>query len=418
MMCLHVRLSLSSFYLIGMKRNKNGGESPGSSHSNSGTETKAECNSNKDHLNEAERKEEPEFSQKKLTILKSHGYIIGQSIGNGSYATVKLAFSEKHQSNVAVKIVSKKQAPADYLRKFLPRELEVVKGLRHKNIIRFLQAIETTHRVYIIMEFAVNGNLLEIIRRELNIDETRAKKWFKQMSEAVEYCHKNGVTHRDIKCENLLIDGENNIKLTDFGFSRKMPQQKSFLSETFCGSYAYASPEILRGIPYHPVLADIWSMGVVLFAMVFGRLPFDDSNYNVLLKQVQKKVRFPKQPTVSTRCRALITQILAPYRVRIHMPGILDDPWLQEEVMRSASEPESDAEKSGSETVTSDTDAVPVQLITKDILKSAAGSTSKNATAASMGKECTDEDTGVTEAEESIQDTKGRETDSESSDQT
>lgn len=94
---------------------------------------------------------------------------------------------------------------------------------------------------------------------------------------------------RDIKCENMLMNGGWNVKLSDFGFARSNLRGKDgsiVLSETYCGSYAYASPEILRGIPYQPQYADVWSMGVVLFAMVFGRLPFDDSNYRELLKQV------------------------------------------------------------------------------------------------------------------------------------
>ena len=93
--------------------------------------------------------------------------------------------------------------------------------------------------------------------------------------------------HRDIKCENLLLDTHHNIKLCDFGFARgnmHPKNKKTILSETFCGSYAYASPEILRGVPYEPQLSDIWSMGVVLFAMIFGRLPFDDASHAKLLK--------------------------------------------------------------------------------------------------------------------------------------
>ncbi|PSN53221.1 Testis-specific serine/threonine-protein kinase 4, partial [Blattella germanica] len=200
---------------------------------------------------------------------------------------VKVGHSERHDSNVAVKIISKFQAPPDYLKKFLPREIEVVKGLKHPNLIRFLQAIETTHRVYIVMEFAENGSLLDIIRRDSYIDETRSRRWFKQLIDAIDYCHEKGVVHRDIKCENLLMDCNYNIKLSDFGFARGHMRPKNGmapLSETFCGSYAYASPEILRGIPYQPQLSDIWSTGVVLYAMVFGRLPFDDTHYNQLLK--------------------------------------------------------------------------------------------------------------------------------------
>nr|CAD7428510.1 unnamed protein product [Timema monikensis] len=137
------------------------------------------------------------------------------------------------------------------------------------------------------MELAENGSLLDIIRRDTYIDEVRARRWFQQLVDGVEYCHEKGVVHRDIKCDNLLMDIDDNIKLSDFGFARghmKPRNGVSPLSDTFCGSYAYASPEILRQVPYEPQLSDIWSMGVVLYAIVFGRLPFDDTNYNHLLK--------------------------------------------------------------------------------------------------------------------------------------
>ncbi|XP_023312990.1 testis-specific serine/threonine-protein kinase 3-like [Anoplophora glabripennis] len=268
--------------------------------------------------------------EKKLSVLESHGYYLGKTIGTGSYATVRVAHSERHEGDVAIKIVSKFSAPADYLKKFLPREIEVVKGLRHPNLIRFLQAIETTHRVYIVMEYAENGSLLDIIRKDQYIDEPRARKWFKQLVSAVEYCHERGVVHRDIKCENMLMDVDWNVKLSDFGFAKghvKPKNGQTILSETYCGSYAYASPEILRGIPYQPQYADVWSMGVVLYAMVFGRLPFDDSNYKELLKQVSNKVSFPKDPKVSGNCRALINKILAPLKSRIRITGIRNDAW-------------------------------------------------------------------------------------------
>ncbi|KAL1493961.1 hypothetical protein ABEB36_009640 [Hypothenemus hampei] len=311
---------------------------------------------------------------KKPTVLESHGYFLGKTIGTGSYATVRMAHSERHEGNVAIKIVSKFSAPADYLKKFLPREIEVVKGLRHMNLIRFLQAIETTHRVYIIMEYAENGSLLDIIRKDQSIDEMRSRKWFRQLVSAIEYCHDRGVVHRDIKCENMLMDIGWNIKLSDFGFARGHMKPKNgqpILSETFCGSYAYASPEILRGIPYQPQFADIWSMGVVLFAMVFGRLPFDDSNYKELIKQVSSKVVFPKEPKVHSNCKSLINKILAPLKSRIRISGIKQDQWFSfEENQASTSRErrsitsESDVE---SRRLSVDPDTlIPPNLITKD----------------------------------------------------
>ncbi|CAL1682715.1 unnamed protein product [Lasius platythorax] len=289
-------------------------------------------------------KKDDEKSEKKLTVLESHGYTLGKTIGAGSYATVKVAKSNRHDCQVAVKIVSKFQAPGDHLTKFLPREIEVVKGLKHPNLIRFLQAIETTHRVYIIMEYAQNGSLLDVIRRDIYIDELRSRKWFRQLLEAIDYCHNRGIVHRDIKCDNLLMDHHFNIKLSDFGFARDQIKTKNgewLLSTTYCGSYAYASPEILRGIPYQPQLSDIWSMGVVLYTMVYGQLPFDDTNHAQLLKQVslfsQKKVGFPKHPKVSQLCRSLISRILVSQSARLRINNIRSDAWLETSVVAQTS---------------------------------------------------------------------------------
>ncbi|XP_050444021.1 testis-specific serine/threonine-protein kinase 3-like [Adelges cooleyi] len=290
-----------------------------------GNKTKRESSKNK-------TKESGKSKEKKLTVLESHGYTVGRSIGSGSYATVKIAHSERHKGDVAIKIVSKVQEAADYLEKFLPREIEVVKGLKHENLIRYYQAIETTHRVYIVMELAPNGSLLDIIKRDGRIDEDRSRKWLKQLVGAVGYCHENGVVHRDIKCENLLMDVGYNIKLSDFGFARANMLNKNgqmATSNTFCGSYAYASPEILKGTPYQPDASDVWSVGVVLYAMVFGTLPFDDTNYQKLLKQVQNKVSFPKDIKASEEVKQLIVKILAPLRVRYRISQIKKDPWCQ-----------------------------------------------------------------------------------------
>lgn len=280
----------------------------------------------------------------KMTVLETHGYTLGCIIGMGSYATVKLATSKRHGCEVAIKIISKIQAPNDYLKKFLPREIEVVKGLKHPNMIKFLQAIETTHRVYIVMEYAEKGSLLDVIRREGYIDEARAKKWFGQLVDAINYCHERGVVHRDIKCENLLICGDFTMKLSDFGFARNQMRYRTregayegSLSQTFCGSYAYASPEILKGIPYDPQMSDVWSTGVVLFAMLYGRLPFDDTKYSQLLKQVQHKVMFPKEPNVSPECKALITKILSPVKSRLGIKVIMIDHWLKRPESRHVS---------------------------------------------------------------------------------
>ncbi|XP_065357453.1 testis-specific serine/threonine-protein kinase 1 [Calliphora vicina] len=256
---------------------------------------------------------------------------MGKVIGSGNYAKVKIGYSEEYGKRVAIKIISKVKAPAEYTHKFLPREIEAVKGLHHDNLITFYQSIETSHRVYLIMQLAENGTLLDYVRDKKYLDEAQSRKLFQQLISAVEYIHSKGVVHRDIKCENLLLDENFNLKLIDFGFARKdtrTSDQQVILSKTFCGSYAYASPEILKGVAYDPFLSDIWACGVVCYAMIFGRLPYDGSNVNVLLKRINASLVFPKTPSASTECKQLILHILAPIKMRFSLSQIKEDPWL------------------------------------------------------------------------------------------
>ena len=149
----------------------------------------------------------------KYSILELHGYRMGRTLGKGSYAIVKEAFSQKHRCKMAVKIISKKKAQKDYTEKFLPREIEVIKLLKHNSLTLFNQCIETTNRVYLIMEYLPNGDLLEMVRSRKFIAEKQAALWFAQMCAGIEYCHNLGVVHRDLKCENLLLDRDFNVKV-------------------------------------------------------------------------------------------------------------------------------------------------------------------------------------------------------------
>lgn len=286
------------------------------------------------------------------SILEQQGYNVIGHIGNGSFAKVKKATSSKEKKVVAIKFISKAKTPSDYLTKFLPREIDVVRGLEHPNIIKYFRCIETTRRVYIVMQFAENGSLLDLIRRRSQLPENESRVIYKQLLSALEYCHRNGIVHRDIKCENLLFDSENVLKLIDFGFARRYLPLKSSgdegfstsrvgvqqttaevpkrqLSETYCGSYAYACPEILIGEPYDPRHADIWASGVVLFAMVFGRLPFDDADFSKLVKQVYEKINFSTKglSPVSDLCKLCIQRIVST-RAKPLLQTIKEDPWM------------------------------------------------------------------------------------------
>ncbi|XP_031217134.1 testis-specific serine/threonine-protein kinase 4 isoform X1 [Mastomys coucha] len=286
------------------------------------------------------------------SIMEEYGYEVGKVIGHGSYGTVYEAYYTKQKVMVAVKIISKKKASEDYLNKFLPREIQVMKVLRHKYLINFYQAIETTSRVYIILELAQGGDVLEWIQRYGACSETLAGKWFSQMALGIAYLHSKGIVHRltpslsaagrDLKLENLLLDKRENVKISDFGFAKMVTSSQpvrsspsyrqmnclSHLSQTYCGSFAYACPEILLGLPYNPFLSDTWSMGVILYTLVVARLPFDDTNLKKLLRETQKEATFPANLTISQECKNLILQMLRQATKRATILDVLRDPWM------------------------------------------------------------------------------------------
>ncbi|KAK7105126.1 hypothetical protein V1264_019728 [Littorina saxatilis] len=263
--------------------------------------------------------------------LKKLGYSIGTTIGEGSYAKVKSAYSEKLQKRVAMKIINRRKAPKDFREKFLPRELKVLKVVNHPNIIKLFEILEFEHKIYIVMEHAGHGDLLEYIKLRGVIPEDRAKFMFTQLCHACVYLHQNMIAHRDLKCENLLLDYQNNIKVSDFGFARTYEDPSpNTLSKTFCGSAAYAAPEILQGISYFPPLHDIWAMGVILYIMVCASMPYDDSNIKKMIKdQLERRVGFSRSKVVTSEAKDLIRHILeVNVNRRFTLPQILAHPWM------------------------------------------------------------------------------------------
>ncbi|XP_027037936.1 testis-specific serine/threonine-protein kinase 4-like [Pocillopora damicornis] len=268
-------------------------------------------------------------------LLERYGYQLGDILGKGSYAVVRKAYSRRHKRYVAVKIICKKKAPEDFLSKFLPREIKVLKKLHHPHVLSLIEVIETNTRMYIITDLAESGDLLEFIRKNGAVAEAQAKRLFKQLVLGITYVHSQDVVHRDLKCENLLLDKEKNLIVSDFGFARDnltSATGKKKLCHTYCGSYAYAPPEILKGIAYDATLADVWSMGVILYTMVCGRLPFDDSNLRSLLQQVHRRVNFPSKIKIAEPVKAIIHKMLQwNLTERVTVEQLRTDPWLTEE---------------------------------------------------------------------------------------
>ncbi|XP_074644417.1 testis-specific serine/threonine-protein kinase 1-like [Tubulanus polymorphus] len=233
------------------------------------------------------------------SFLFQYGYKLGRTVGEGSYAKVKVADCISSGGKVAIKIINRKRAPKDFIEKFLPRELHVIQRVSQGNIVQIFNIFDLADAVFIIMEYADGGDLLDHIKGKGALPEPEARRMFKELCSAIKYCHSLNICHRDLKCENLLLDKEKHIKVSDFGFARSCidPEtNKRILSKTYCGSAAYASPEVLQGIPYNPKMYDVWSLGCILYIMVCGSMPYDDSNVKKMLKtQLEGKVGFPSR---------------------------------------------------------------------------------------------------------------------------
>lgn len=184
---------------------------------------------------------------------------------------------------VAIKIIDKTQLDSTNLEKVY-REVEIMKQLEHPHIVKLYQVMQTKNMIYMVCEYANKGEIFDYIARHGRMEESRARATFAQILSAVEYCHAIGVAHRDLKAENLLLDAQMNVKIADFGFSNRfVPGEKL---STWCGSPPYAAPEVFRGKHYAGPEIDIWSLGVVLYVLVCGALPFDGSTLQSLRDRV------------------------------------------------------------------------------------------------------------------------------------
>ncbi|XP_033925035.1 testis-specific serine/threonine-protein kinase 3 [Melopsittacus undulatus] len=262
-------------------------------------------------------------------FLLAHGYHLGRTIGEGMYSKVKEAFSQKHHKKVAIKIIDKKEGQEEFIQRFLPRELQIITRLQHRNIIHVHEVLEWEGgKLCMVMELAEDGDLFDLLVQEGPLPEPRARALFRQLAEAVRYCHERGVAHRDLKCENALLQGST-LKLTDFGFAKLLPRERRELSWTFCGSTAYAAPELLQGLPHDSRKGDVWSAGVVLYALLCARLPFDDTDIPRMLHRQQRGISVPAHLGISKEAQNLLRMLLEPdVMLRPSIEVVCRHPWL------------------------------------------------------------------------------------------
>lgn len=240
-------------------------------------------------------------------------YVLGKTLGRGTYGKVKRAIHGKTLELVAVKVM---RLSKDADMEVIEKEISVLKLLKHPNVVKLIDVIRGDQKIYIVLELVTGGELFDRIVQEGYLIETDARKLFRQMVSVIEYCHGNLIAHRDIKPENILLDGEGNVKVTDFGLCNFIKPGEFF--QTSCGSPVYAAPEvILNSEGYVGTKSDIWSMGVVLFAMVAGHLPFEVDNKGHLLSiESLLSGKFPMPRHLSAELADLLLKMINPDPVR------------------------------------------------------------------------------------------------------
>uniref|UniRef100_A0A8C5GP20 MAP/microtubule affinity-regulating kinase 3 n=1 Tax=Gouania willdenowi TaxID=441366 RepID=A0A8C5GP20_GOUWI len=270
-------------------------------------------------------------------------YRLLKTIGKGNFAKVKLARHVLTGKEVAVKIIDKTQLNSSSLQKLF-REVRIMKMLNHPNIVKLFEVIETEKTLYLVMEYASGGEVFDYLVAHGRMKEKEARAKFRQIVSAVQYCHQKCIVHRDLKAENLLLDADMNIKIADFGFSNEFTLGNKL--DTFCGSPPYAAPELFQGKKYDGPEVDVWSLGVILYTLVSGSLPFDGQNLKELRERVLRgKYRIPFY--MSTDCENLLKKflILNPSK-RGSLEQIMRDRWMnvghEDEELKPYIEPQPD----------------------------------------------------------------------------
>ena len=254
-----------------------------------------------------------ELAEDEKRVLTLKGMAVVGLMGAGSYSRV-LRCSREAGPDVAVKIIDRSKASSRFLNHFLPRELAIARRLEHPNLARTLDTLTVLNKTYVVMELAEDGDMEQYLSRNGAIPDRGEpndlpRSLFRQALQGVQHMHSLGIVHRDIKIENFFLCQGMRLKVGDFGFSREMGEED--LSKTFCGSKAYASPELLQQRPYRGRLSDAWALGVAFFTMLECKMPFDDRDTGKMLRrQLARQIpysRKSKQPA-----RSLVSGLLCP----------------------------------------------------------------------------------------------------------
>ncbi|KAJ3365756.1 hypothetical protein GGF32_008154 [Allomyces javanicus] len=299
------------------------------------------------------------------------GYELHETLGEGEFGKVKLAIHSATRTKVAIKVFKRSRLDDDEKRLKLQREIDILHSVVHQSIVRLFDVVETDDLIGLVIEYASGGELFDYILANRCLPEDEARRLFAQLVEGVHYMHSKNVVHRDLKLENLLLSSSKDLVIIDFGFANQFPPPGSpehlathhrasiassiistwggsadralhvpdrhFLMATSCGSPCYAAPELVIADGYVGTSADVWSCGVILFAMLAGYLPFDDDpenpqgdNITLLYRYILSEptpLHFP--PEMGDDAKDLIARILIPDpERRLTMVEVIEHPWL------------------------------------------------------------------------------------------
>jgi serine/threonine protein kinase len=272
------------------------------------------------------RKYFKKYNKIPTTSLEYYKYV--KVIGKGAFGIATLGIHKLTGKYVAIKTIKKSYIKDEYSKRKVFQEIFILKKIRHSNIIRLLEVFDSTKHILLVMEYANGGDLLHFVRNVGKLPEYDTKHIFRQILYGLAHCHCRSVMHRDIKLDNILLDSNSNIKIWDFGIA-KIINRGVKVKEQW-GTPAYMAPEIMNDDGYETFYPDFWSLGVLLYAMLYGTVPFKANNMEELHILIQKgEFEFP--PEASEQAKSLINGLIrVEPKFRLTLPQILCHPWLKE----------------------------------------------------------------------------------------
>ncbi|KAL6955362.1 CBL-interacting protein kinase 18 [Sarracenia purpurea var. burkii] len=275
-------------------------------------------------------------------------YELGRLLGQGTFAKVYYARSLKTGQSVAIKVIDKDKILKVGLIDQIKREISVMRLVRHPHVVQLYEVMATKTKIYFVMEYAKGGELFNKVAKG-KLKEDVARNYFQQLINAVDFCHSRGAYHRDLKPENLLLDENDNLKVSDFGLSAFADSKRQDgLLHTTCGTPAYVAPEVINRKGYDGAKADTWSCGVILFVLLAGYLPFHDSNLMEMYRKIGK-AEYKCPSWFPTEVRRLLFRMLDPNpNARISIAKIKVSPWFKKGLNSTETNPNTESENATS----------------------------------------------------------------------